>query len=66
MVLFYVFATVVYSLWLKRRLFLDVIARAVLFTVRVLAGGAATSITLSPWFLAFSVFVFLALAIVKR
>ena len=32
----------------------------------MLAGGAAASITLSPWFLAFSVFVFLALAVAKR
>ncbi len=65
-VLLYLAVTVVYSLALKRRLFADVIALAVLFAIRVLAGGAAAAVPLSPWFLAFSVFVFLALAVAKR
>lgn len=65
-VLLYVAVTVVYSLALKRKLFLDVIALAVLFTLRVLAGGAAAAVPLSPWFLAFSVFIFLAMAVAKR
>ena len=65
-VLLYLAVTVVYSLALKRKLFADVIALAVLFTLRVLAGGAAAAVPLSPWFLAFSVFVFLALAVAKR
>ena len=65
-VLLYLAVTVAYSLVLKRRLFLDVVALAVLFTLRVLAGGAAAAVPLSPWFLAFSIFVFLALAVAKR
>ncbi len=65
-VLLYLAVTAAYSLALKRKLFLDVIALAVLFTLRVLAGGAAAAVPLSPWFLAFSVFVFLALAVAKR
>ena len=65
-VLLYLAVTVAYSLALKRKLFADVIALAVLFTLRVLAGGAAGAVPLSPWFLAFSVFVFLALAVAKR
>ena len=65
-VLLYVAVTAAYSLALKRKLFADVIALAVLFTLRVLAGGAAAAVPLSPWFLAFSVFVFLALAVAKR
>ena len=65
-VLSYLALTVVYSLWLKRQVFLDVVALAVLFTVRVLAGEAVTGVALSHWFLAFSTFLFLALAIVKR
>ena len=39
-------------------------ALAMLYAVRVLAGAAAVSVPLSPWLLAF--FLFLALAIVKR
>ena len=65
-VLSYIVLTSLYSLWLKREIFLDVVALAVLFTVRVLAGAATTAVALSHWFLAFSTFLFLALAIVKR
>ena len=65
-VLLYLLVTVAYSLVLKRRIFADVIALAVLFTVRVVAGGVAAGVPLSPPFLAFSIFVFVALAIVKR
>ena len=65
-VLLYVVLTAAYSLALKRRLLLDVVTLAALFAVRVLAGGAAAAVPLSPWFLAFSVFFFLALAIAKR
>lgn len=64
--LLYLVVTAAYSLALKRQLFADVIALAVLFTVRVVAGGVATAVPLTPAFLAFSICVFLALAIVKR
>ena len=65
-VLLYLIATLAYSLSLKRTLFADVLTLGVLYMVRVLAGGVAVSITLSPWFLAFFMFAFLALAVVKR
>jgi 4-hydroxybenzoate polyprenyltransferase len=55
-----------YSLGLKRAALLDVITLAGLYTVRIIAGAAATAIPLSFWLLAFSVFIFLSLAIVKR
>jgi 4-hydroxybenzoate polyprenyltransferase len=58
--------TWVYSLRLKREVLLDVMTLAGLYTVRVIAGAAATSIFLSFWLLAFSVFVFLSLGFVKR
>ena len=65
-VLLYLLVTIAYSLSLKRKIFADVIVLAVLFTIRVVAGGVATSIPLSPAFLSFSIFVFLTLAIIKR
>lgn len=55
-----------YSLYLKRKIFIDVMILASLYTIRVLAGAAAVSVSLSSWFLAFSFFFFLALAIIKR
>jgi 4-hydroxybenzoate polyprenyltransferase/phosphoserine phosphatase len=62
----YLAVTFAYSLWLKRKLIVDVLTLAGLYTVRILAGGAATGIMLSPWILGFSMFLFLALAAVKR
>ncbi len=62
----YLVATTAYSAWLKRALFADAVMLGGLYTLRVVAGGAATGIVLSPWLLACSGFAFLALAIVKR
>lgn len=62
----YAVATLSYSFWLKRLLLVDVLVLSLLFTVRIWAGGAATGIDLSFWLLAFSIFVFLSLALLKR
>ncbi|MEZ5510873.1 MAG: UbiA family prenyltransferase [Gammaproteobacteria bacterium] len=62
----YYVLTVAYSFSLKRIVMVDVITLAALYTVRIVAGAAAVSVTLSFWLLSFSVFVFLSLAIVKR
>ena len=64
--LLYIAATLTYSLYLKRIALVDVILLSGLYTVRVLAGGAATEVPISPWLSAFSVFLFLSLAMVKR
>lgn len=58
--------TLAYSLSLKRKLVIDICTLAGLYTLRILAGGAATDISLSVWLLAFSIFLFLSLAAVKR
>lgn len=58
--------TLAYSLFLKRRMIVDICALAGLYTLRVIAGGAATGIELSIWLLAFSIFLFYSLASVKR
>ncbi|HXS40557.1 MAG TPA: UbiA family prenyltransferase [Stellaceae bacterium] len=65
-ILAYLIATSAYSLYLKRKTFVDVVALATLYTMRILAGATVALIPLSHWFLAFSIFIFLALAIVKR
>jgi 4-hydroxybenzoate polyprenyltransferase len=62
----YYLLTVAYSLWLKRKMLIDICVLATLYTFRVIAGGVATDIPLSVWLLAFSAFFFLALAAVKR
>lgn len=62
----YYVATTAYSFSLKKKVMLDVIILAGLFTTRIIAGAAVTGIPLSEWLLLFSMFVFLSLAIVKR
>jgi 4-hydroxybenzoate polyprenyltransferase/phosphoserine phosphatase len=64
--LFYFVLTCVYSMGLKRVILLDCITLAMLYTLRITAGAAALAMPLSFWLLAFSVFLFLSLAFVKR
>src|SRR5215210_1779295 len=62
----YVVLTIAYSVYLKRVAVLDVLLLAGLYTLRVLAGVAASHVRFSTWLLAFSMFLFLSLAFVKR
>jgi 4-hydroxybenzoate polyprenyltransferase/phosphoserine phosphatase len=62
----YYVLTWTYSLRLKRAALVDVMTLAGLYTIRIMAGAAATAIPLSFWLLAFSVFIFLSLGFVKR
>lgn len=62
----YCAATTAYSFALKRLMIVDICVLAGLYTVRIVAGGAATGIPLSVWLLAFSMFFFFSLAAVKR
>ena len=55
-----------YSLALKRRIFIDLVALALLFTIRTVAGAAVVSVVLSSWFVAFAFFSFLTLAVLNR
>jgi 4-hydroxybenzoate polyprenyltransferase len=64
--LVYFVLTCAYSWGLKRLVVVDCLALAVLYTLRIVAGAAAVSMPLSFWLLAFSVFLFLSLAFVKR
>jgi 4-hydroxybenzoate polyprenyltransferase/phosphoserine phosphatase len=62
----YYVATVAYSFSLKKKMIVDICTLAGLYTLRVVGGGAAVSVVLSPWLLAFSMFLFLSLAALKR
>lgn len=64
--LIYTVVTLLYTFVFKRTAFVDVLLLAMLYTVRVIAGGVGTGIELSSWLLAISLFVFLSLALVKR
>jgi len=62
----YLLATIVYSLRLKHVAIVDVLVLALLYTVRLIAGAAAIAVPVSAWLLAFSLFFFLSLALLKR
>ena len=55
-----------YSFFLKRKLVIDVVTLAGLYATRLLAGAYALSIPISEWLLAFAMFIFLSLALIKR
>lgn len=62
----YYLCTGLYSFVLKRIMLVDVIMLAALYTLRIISGAAAISVVPSFWLLAFSMFLFFSLAVVKR
>jgi len=62
----YFILTGAYSLILKSIVLIDCLTLAILYTSRIIAGAAVISVSLSFWLLAFSIFIFLSLAFVKR
>ena len=66
MLLLYLVLTSVYSWVLKRYVLLDVLMLSMLYTLRILAGSIAIGVPTTSWMIAFSVFVFFSLALVKR
>ena len=62
----YIVSTTAYTFYLKRIALVDVLMLSGLYTLRLLAGGAATGTEISHWLAGFSIFLFLSLAMVKR
>jgi 4-hydroxybenzoate polyprenyltransferase len=62
----YLATTIAYSLFLKRKMLLDVVTLAGLYTLRIVAGAVGVGVVLSEWLLMFSLFVFTSLALIKR
>lgn len=58
--------TLAYTFGLKRAAILDVISLAALYTLRIIAGGFSVPMPPSFWLLAFAMFLFFSLALVKR
>jgi len=65
-VLFYVIATNLYSYVFKSIALADVVILAALYTVRIIGGAVAVHSEVTFWLLAFSLFFFFSLAMVKR
>jgi 4-hydroxybenzoate polyprenyltransferase len=62
----YILLTTAYTFGLKRKMIVDVVALASLYTMRVIGGAAAISVPVSEWLLGFSMFIFTSLALIKR
>lgn len=62
----YLVLTSAYTWLLKRYVLIDVVMLSVLYTLRILAGSVAAGVEISSWLAAFSLFIFLSLALVKR
>ncbi len=62
----YLLLTTAYTFFLKRKAIVDVVTLATLYTLRVVAGGAAIGVAVSEWLLGFSIFIFMSLALIKR
>ena len=62
----YLALTTAYTFVLKRKMMMDVGTLAILYTLRVVGGAAAIAVFVSEWLLAFSMFMFVALALIKR
>jgi len=62
----YLVLALAYLFVLKRKLLVDVLSLAALHTLRIIAGNTAADIPVSSWLLAFSIFLFFSLALVKR
>lgn len=65
-VLLYLALTTAYTFVLKRKMMVDVVALAALYTLRVIGGAEAIAVPVSEWLLGFSMFIFTALALIKR
>jgi 4-hydroxybenzoate polyprenyltransferase len=62
----YLLLNVLYTLWLKHMVILDVMSIAISFVLRVEAGSTATGIEVSRWLLLCTIFLSLFLAFSKR
>jgi 4-hydroxybenzoate polyprenyltransferase/phosphoserine phosphatase len=62
----YLAVTTAYTFVLKRKLMVDVVTLATLYALRVGGGAAAIGVPVSEWLLAFAMFIFVALALIKR
>jgi 4-hydroxybenzoate polyprenyltransferase len=62
----YLCSTLLYSLWLKRKLMIDIVVLAGLYTIRIIGGVAVVHTVPSFWLLAFAMFLFSSLATLKR
>lgn len=65
-ILTYLILNLAYSLYLKQSVVVDIIILSLMYTLRIFAGSAATSVPVSERLLSFSTLFFFSLACIKR
>ena len=66
LLLTYFMISMLYSIYLKQIIVIDICILAILYTMRIIIGGLVLNIDLSVWLLAFSIFFFFSMAAIKR
>ncbi len=66
LILSYWILSLLYSFIFKKKIIIDIFTLGILYTLRIFGGSFATEIEMSLWLFAFSIFLFLSLAAVKR
>jgi len=62
----YLTLTTAYSFYLKRKMLVDAVTLALLYSTRIVGGAVAVNVLVSEWLFAFSLFMFTSLALMKR
>ena len=62
----YLLMTIAYSFILKRWIYVETLVLALLYTLRIIAGGYLIDVYISPWLVIFSILIFSSLACMKR
>jgi 4-hydroxybenzoate polyprenyltransferase len=62
----YLATTIAYSLYLKKKMLVDIVTLAGLYTIRIVGGAVAIGVYISEWLMIFSLFIFTSLALIKR
>ena len=62
----YFAGSLLYSLRFKKIVLMDVMTLALFYTLRIFAGSVACEVPISSWLLAYSIFIFFSLALLKR
>lgn len=65
-IIIYAALTILYSSWLKRIYVLDILLLSLFYVLRIVAGAFAINVEITNWLVAFSLFFFMSLALVKR
>ena len=62
----YALTNIIYSIYAKKIMVLDIIILSSFYSIRIIAGAIAAGVIISPWLIEFSIFFFFSLAALKR